>query len=296
MLLEAESSCSVNHIEFTDQDANWIQMNGSLKPDLFYSDKLHLVEKGNLILAKSIYISVKSHYRYRKNYQLSKTHKSVTVFSLNNADFPTLTPLSPRKPVSDCISVSPYKSVHNSFLKPVQKPSYISSIKPVLIVVRKCSVYNSSLGARNECVKPVQKPSYISSIKPVLIVVRKCSVYNSSLGARNECVKPVQKPSYISFIKPVPIVVRKCPVYNSSLGAQDECVDASINHTVCQASVTHFSEYPVNVHRKVFKGVLSSLFVSTVSAPPANVVKVTTTPLYQYTNPASKHAIVQACF
>ena len=76
----------------------------------------------------------------------------MTVFSLNNADFPTLTPLSPRKPVSDCISVSPYKSVHNSFIKPVQKPSYISSINPVPLVVRKCSVYNSSLGARNECV------------------------------------------------------------------------------------------------------------------------------------------------
>ena len=31
-----KSSCSVNHINFIDQDANWIQMNGSLKPDLFY--------------------------------------------------------------------------------------------------------------------------------------------------------------------------------------------------------------------------------------------------------------------
>ena len=90
-----KSSCSVNHINFIDQDANWIQMNGSLKPDLFYSDKLHLVEKGNLILAKSIYISVKSHYESQNNYQLNKTYKSVTIFSLNNTDFPTLTPLSP---------------------------------------------------------------------------------------------------------------------------------------------------------------------------------------------------------
>ena len=32
----------LNHIEFIDQDANWIQMKGSLKPDFFYSDKLHL--------------------------------------------------------------------------------------------------------------------------------------------------------------------------------------------------------------------------------------------------------------
>ena len=125
-------------------------MNSSLKPDLFYSNKLHVVEKGNLILAKSIFISVKSH-ESRNNYQLNKTYKSVTTFSLNNADFPTLTPLCPHKLVSDCISVSPYKSVHNSFIKPFQKPSYISSIKPVPVAVRKCSVYNSSLGARNEC-------------------------------------------------------------------------------------------------------------------------------------------------
>ena len=89
-----KSSCSVNHINFNDQDANWIQMSGSLKPDLFYSDKLHLVEKGNLILATSIYISLKNHYGSRNKYQLSKRYKSVTVFSLNNADFPTLTSLS----------------------------------------------------------------------------------------------------------------------------------------------------------------------------------------------------------
>ena len=57
--------------------------------------------------------------------------------------------------------------------------------------------------------------------------------------------------------------------------------------------MTHFSECAVNVRCKVFKVVLSSLSVNTVSVPPVNVVKVTTTPTYQYTNPASKHAIVR---
>ena len=158
-----KSSYSVNHMKFIDQDASWIQMNGSLKLDLFYSDKLHLVEKGNLILAKSIYISVKSHYESQNNYQLNKTYKSVTMFSLNNTDFPTLTPLSPCKPVSDCISVSPCKSVHNSFIKPAQKPSCISFIKPVPLAVHKCSIYNSSLGARNECVHV--SVNHIQSVK-----------------------------------------------------------------------------------------------------------------------------------
>ena len=113
-----KSSCSVNYINI-DQDANWIQMSGFLKPDLFYSDKLHQAEKGNPILAK--FISVKNNYGSRNNHQLSKTYTSA--FSLNNAGLPILTPLSPRKPVSDCIYFSPYKYVHNSFIKLVQKPS-----------------------------------------------------------------------------------------------------------------------------------------------------------------------------
>ena len=125
----------MNHINFIDQDANWIQVSGSLKSRLFSSDELRLVEKGNLILAKSIYISVKNHYGCQNNYQLSKTYKSVTDFSLINAGSPTLTPLSPRKFVSDCIGVSPYKPLHNFFIKPVQKPSDTSSIKLVPAVV-----------------------------------------------------------------------------------------------------------------------------------------------------------------
>ena len=143
-----KSSSFVSHINFIDQDANRIQRSGFLKPDIFYSGKLHLVEKGKFFRAKSIYISMNSHYGLRKKYQLSKKYKSMTAFSLNKADFPTLTPLSPRKPVADCISVSLYKSVHNSFITCVQKP-YISSIKTVL---RKCSIYDSSLGDTNKCV------------------------------------------------------------------------------------------------------------------------------------------------
>ena len=145
-------SCSVNHIKFIDQDAKWIQMNSSLKLDLFFSDKLHLVEKGNFVPARPIYISVKNHYESQNNYQLNKIYKSVTIFSLNSGNFTILTPLSPCKPFSDCISVSPYKSVHNTFIKPVQKPSYISSIKSVLLAVPNCSIYNSSFEARNDCV------------------------------------------------------------------------------------------------------------------------------------------------
>ena len=69
-------------------------------------------------------------------------------------------------------------------------------------------------------------------------------------------------------------------------------VYVSVNHTICKASVTHFNKCAVNVHHNVFKVVLSSLSFSTVSVPPVNLVKVTTLPIYQYKNPAFKHAIV----
>ena len=79
-----------------------------LKHDIFYLDKLHFVETGNFFIAKSVYISVKSRDGFQNEHQLNKTYKSVTGSSLNNVDFPTLTLMSPRKSVFDCISVSSY--------------------------------------------------------------------------------------------------------------------------------------------------------------------------------------------
>ena len=57
--------------------------------------------------------------------------------------------------------------------------------------------------------------------------------------------------------------------------------------------MTHFSDCAGNVRRKVFKVVLSSLSVNAVSVSPVNVVEVTTTPTFKYTNPASMHAVVR---
>ena len=58
------------------------------------------------------------------------------------------------------------------------------------------------------------------------------------------------------------------------------------NNAICQASVTHFNEYYVNVRCKV---VLPSLPDSTFSVPP---ISVATTPTYQRTNLTSKLAFV----
>ena len=46
--------CSLNKFFFIDQDTYCTQPNGCLSSDMFYDDKLHLVEKGNIVLPKSI--------------------------------------------------------------------------------------------------------------------------------------------------------------------------------------------------------------------------------------------------
>ena len=54
---------SLNKVFIIDQDNYWTQPNGCLNSDMFYLDKLHLVEKGNLVLAKSIYMSMEHAHR-----------------------------------------------------------------------------------------------------------------------------------------------------------------------------------------------------------------------------------------
>ena len=52
--------CSVNNFHFIDQSNRWTLNNGTLDFSLFYSDGLHLVEKGNLELGKSILKAIDS--------------------------------------------------------------------------------------------------------------------------------------------------------------------------------------------------------------------------------------------
>ena len=108
------------------------------------------MEKENFIPVKSIFPSDKNCYVFKSNHQSNKMYKSVTAFSFNNAEFPTLTPLFSCKHISDCINVPSYKSVRNSFIKPVHKTSNASSVKTVPEFVYKCFIYNSSPDAREK--------------------------------------------------------------------------------------------------------------------------------------------------
>ena len=46
--------CLLKKFIFIDQDKYWTQPNGCLNSNMFYLDKSHLAEKGNLVLAKFI--------------------------------------------------------------------------------------------------------------------------------------------------------------------------------------------------------------------------------------------------
>ena len=90
----------INGFTFIFQDHGWTFANGFLDCSLFYKDLLHLIEQGNIKLAKSITLTVTSRY---KDINLSSTdsntsHSGITrqnvqstiSFSLNEHNFPPL--------------------------------------------------------------------------------------------------------------------------------------------------------------------------------------------------------------
>ena len=109
--------CSLNKFFFIDQDTYWTQPNGCLNSDMFYLDKLHLVEKGNIVLAKSICRSMEYSHRIITRNEFKRSNKSATVFQLNNADFPVLSSKYVCKAVSGCTEVPSSKFISNVFAK-----------------------------------------------------------------------------------------------------------------------------------------------------------------------------------
>ena len=77
---------------YVDQCTGWTLANGSLNPELFFSFKIHLVEKGNSELSKSLRKSIEDFYDTGNinHNQLTKSYKIAVSFVLSNADFPPL--------------------------------------------------------------------------------------------------------------------------------------------------------------------------------------------------------------
>ena len=67
--------CSINGFTFIVQDHGWTFTNDSLDCSLFYKDLLHLIEQGNIKLAKSITLTITSRYR---DINLSSTNSNMS--------------------------------------------------------------------------------------------------------------------------------------------------------------------------------------------------------------------------
>ena len=102
--------CAFHSFNFIEQEQGWTDNNDILNPSLFYHDKLHLIQKGNIKLSESIItatedrnIGQNTHFNKmsnKKHNQFIKTYKMAASFKLNHADFPPLLNSTVSKPVS----------------------------------------------------------------------------------------------------------------------------------------------------------------------------------------------------
>ena len=93
--------CSRLFFIYISYDSYWTVANGSLNPDLFFLDNVHLVEKGNLKLAESKFSSIENCNGITCNSQKKflMSYKMAVSFKLNNSDFSPLSFSTVSKPI-----------------------------------------------------------------------------------------------------------------------------------------------------------------------------------------------------
>ena len=88
-----KSKGSVANLHLINQSNGWTLNNAPLDLSLFYSDGLHLFEKGNLKLGKWILKGID----FKSN---ANSYKNAACFNLNECDFPSLpSPATRCKPI-----------------------------------------------------------------------------------------------------------------------------------------------------------------------------------------------------
>ena len=172
----------INHTDWTFQDR-------SRKPNVFYADKLHLIEEGNAKLAASIYNSINPNASNINEIVSvsSKLFACNTGFNLKQEDFPMLTSnvpvrnsvCNPDQASLKCVRKSIYKFVSTSSVLP-GKPIRISNV-PSSKLVNASSVCSS---------KPIHG-SNVRLSKPII----------SNIARPNKLVSG----SNVRYIKPVSV-------------------------------------------------------------------------------------------
>ena len=208
----------VEQILFTDQDTYWTQPNGCLNSDMFYLDKLHLVEKGDLVLAKSICKSIEYSHRIITTNESNMSYKFATAFQLNNADFPVPSSKYVCKAVSGCTKVPSGTFISDVIAKSFRKsvcvrkfvsvPMYAQSIhSPSDLLVRRCD---------------------FDFVNKIIINTRRsvsvcCKVYKSVLVSVSTNVFPASPPDVTSFT-----IVPSYQHFNSTKNVNKSILIASV--------------------------------------------------------------------
>ena len=217
--------CNINGFAFVFQDHRWTFANGSLNCSLFYDDMLHLIEKGNVKLAKSITLFITSQYNH---INLSSTNsntsysditrqkvQSTISFLLNEHDFPPLSNVC--QPILSNVSESRlYQCKPASNVKLVSvhvSPVYASSVSELIKPLNNSKpVCSSNATQRNVC----NASSVSQLIKPLNVSKPVCS---NKATKRNVC----NANSVSQFIKPLNVgkplcssKATKCNVCNTS--------------------------------------------------------------------------------
>ena len=131
--------CAFHRFNFIEKEQGWTDNNDALDPSLFYQDKLHLIQKGNIKLSESIITTTKdanigqntlfNEMRKKKHNQFMKTYKMGASFNLNHADFLPLLNSTVFKPVSSVSSSISCTTASRSFSNKVNVLSFKSLTK-----------------------------------------------------------------------------------------------------------------------------------------------------------------------
>ena len=161
--------CSVNSFHFIDQSNWWTLKNGTLYFLLFYSDDLHLVEKGNLELGKSILKATDSTITGSRIPDLYKNEVCSADFNLNLQDFPTLARIAfVHNSVS--FSKSIFKVVSTSSVRP-GKPICDSNVPPSKHVSASSVQTSKPISNGNVHPSTTVSASSVSPVNPFVVVM-----------------------------------------------------------------------------------------------------------------------------
>ena len=83
--------CCESSYTYASHGRGWTLADGSLNADLYCSDRLHLVEKGNQKLAESIFNSIEVSNNSNHNNKFSKSYKNGCVFQIKQRWVSTIT-------------------------------------------------------------------------------------------------------------------------------------------------------------------------------------------------------------